>query len=170
MTFYGLTLNLAGSGYTILASSSGFVAATTSPITVVNPPATQLVVTAQPPASVAANGDFGLTVAVVDASGDLVSSFDGNVTVALAGKPGEGNCTAHSPSRRPTAWRPSRLDVDQGPIRLHAPTDSQRTDPRVDDGGQRRGRGGAPDSPLQPTRRDPRPRGAEVHTRTDTRF
>jgi hypothetical protein len=90
VTFYGLTLNLAGSGYTIRASSSGFATATTSPITVVNPPATQLVVIAQPPASVAANGDFGLTVAVVDSNGDLVSTFDGSVTVALSGKPGGG--------------------------------------------------------------------------------
>jgi len=90
VTFYGLTLNVAGSGYTIQATSSLIAAATTSPITVVNPPATQLVVTAQPPASVAANRDFGLTVAVVDASGNLVSSFNGSVTVALVGKPGGG--------------------------------------------------------------------------------
>ncbi len=90
VTFYGLTLNSAGSGYTIRASSSGFATATTSPITVLNPPATQLVVIAQPPASVAAHGNFGLTVAVVDASSDLVSTFDGNVTVALSSKPGGG--------------------------------------------------------------------------------
>jgi hypothetical protein len=90
VTFYGLTLNLAGAGYTIRASSNGFVAATTPPITVVNPTATQLVVTAQPPASIAANGEFGLSIAVVDAFGNLVSSFDGSVTVALAGKPGGG--------------------------------------------------------------------------------
>ncbi len=89
-TFSGLTLNLAGSGYTIVATSPGFAAATTPAITVVNPPATQLVVTAQPPASVAVNQAFGLTVAVLDASGNLVSSFNGRVTVALAGKPGGG--------------------------------------------------------------------------------
>ena len=88
-TFYGLTLNLAGSGYTILATSSGYVAATTAPITVVDPP-TQLVVTVQPPASVAANAGFGLTVEAVDAEGNLASSFDGSVTVALAGKPAVG--------------------------------------------------------------------------------
>ncbi|HKI16983.1 MAG TPA: hypothetical protein VKA15_03845, partial [Isosphaeraceae bacterium] len=90
VTFYDLTLNVAGSDYTILATTNGFVAATTPAITVVNPPATQLVVTVQPPAIVAANGDFGLTVAVVDASGNLVSSFNGSVTVALAGKTGGG--------------------------------------------------------------------------------
>ncbi len=89
-TFYGLTLNLAGSGFTILATSNGFVAAATPAITVVNPPATQLVVIAGPPPSVAVNGDFGLTVAVADASGNLVTSFNGNVTVALPGKLGGG--------------------------------------------------------------------------------
>jgi hypothetical protein len=89
-TFTGLTLNLAGSGYIILATSNGFAAATTPAITVVNPPATQLVVAVQPPASVLVNQAFGLTVAVVDASGNLVSSFNGSVTVALAGKPGGG--------------------------------------------------------------------------------
>ena len=85
-TFYGLTVNVPGSGYTILATCDGFVAATTSLITVVTPPATQLVVTGQPPASVGANAGFGLAVEAVDADGELVSSFDGPVTVRLAGK------------------------------------------------------------------------------------
>jgi hypothetical protein len=89
-TFYGLTLNLAGAGYTILATSNGYVAATTSQITVVDPPATQLLVTVQPPARVAADGAFGLTVEAVDAAGNVATSFDGTVTVALAGKPAGG--------------------------------------------------------------------------------
>ncbi len=88
VTFYGLTLNVPGSGYTIQASSSGFNSATTSPITVASPPATQLVVAAPPPASIAANAAFGLTIAVVDASGNLVTSYNGSVTVALVGKTG----------------------------------------------------------------------------------
>jgi len=90
ITFYGLTLNVPGSGYTIQATSSGFAAATTSSITVLSPPAspaTQLVVIAQPPASVVANGGFGLTIAVADAAGNLAPSFIGSVTVAFAGKP-----------------------------------------------------------------------------------
>ena len=65
------------------------MAATTAPITVVDPP-TQLVVTIQPPASVAANAGFGVTVEAVDADGNLASGFDGSVTVALAGKPAGG--------------------------------------------------------------------------------
>ncbi len=52
VTFYGLTLNVTGSGYAIRATGSGFSPAVTAPITVVDPPATQLVVAAQPPSIV----------------------------------------------------------------------------------------------------------------------
>jgi hypothetical protein len=85
-TFYGLTLNLPGSGYTILATSNGFVAATASPITVVKSPPARLVVTVQPPARVAASSGFGLTVDAVDADGNLAAGFNGTMTVAVTGK------------------------------------------------------------------------------------
>jgi hypothetical protein len=48
----------------------------------------QLVVTAQPPASFSAGTQFGLTVQVDDSSGNIATSFDGSVTVALANNPG----------------------------------------------------------------------------------
>ncbi len=47
----------------------------------------QLVVAQQPPASVAAGTPFGLTVEAEDSSGNIESSFDGTVTVALANAP-----------------------------------------------------------------------------------
>ena len=47
-----------------------------------------LVVTAQPPASVTAGNSFGLTVQAQDNSGNLITSFNGTVTVALASNPG----------------------------------------------------------------------------------
>jgi streptogramin lyase len=47
-----------------------------------------LVVTQQPPASVTAGSSFGLTVQAEDSSGDLISSFNGAVTVGLATNPG----------------------------------------------------------------------------------
>ena len=50
--------------------------------------ATHLVVSTQPPATVAAGAGFGLTVAVEDAVGNLVSDDSGSVTVALANNPG----------------------------------------------------------------------------------
>jgi len=48
----------------------------------------QLAVTQQPPASLAAGTPFGLTVEAEDSSGNLESSFNGMVTVALANNPG----------------------------------------------------------------------------------
>jgi streptogramin lyase len=47
-----------------------------------------LVVTAQPPASVTAGSGFGLTVQARDASGNLITSFNGTVTLALGSNPG----------------------------------------------------------------------------------
>jgi hypothetical protein len=90
LTFYGLTLSAAGSGYTIQATSSGFAPGITSPITVVNP-AVKLVAISPPPSSVTTNGTFGLTVAVEDALGHLVPGYNGSVTIALAGKHGRTN-------------------------------------------------------------------------------
>ena len=49
---------------------------------------TYLVVTTQPPASVTAGAGFGLTVTAEDKSGDVLSSFEGPVTVGLATNPG----------------------------------------------------------------------------------
>jgi streptogramin lyase len=48
---------------------------------------TQLVVTQQPPASVTAGSPFGMTVEDLDSSGNLVSSFNGTVTVGLLNPP-----------------------------------------------------------------------------------
>jgi hypothetical protein len=90
VTFYGLSLNRAGSGYTILATSNGYVAAATPALAVVDPPATQIFVTTQPPASAVVNQAFGLTVEIVDASGHRASGFNGTVMVSLAGRPGAG--------------------------------------------------------------------------------
>src|SRR5262249_19231676 len=47
-----------------------------------------LVVTTQPPASVTAGNSFGLSVQARDSSGNLITSFNGTVTLALASNPG----------------------------------------------------------------------------------
>ncbi|MGO9813478.1 MAG: choice-of-anchor Q domain-containing protein [Isosphaeraceae bacterium] len=86
-TFSGLTLNEPGTGYTLSVSSNGLAAATTNPFNVTLP---QLVVTAQPPASVIAGSGFGLTVTAEDTSGNADTSFNGTVTVALTNNPGGG--------------------------------------------------------------------------------
>jgi hypothetical protein len=46
------------------------------------------VVTTQPPSSLTAGSPFGLTLQAEDSSGNLDSSFNGTVTVALANNPG----------------------------------------------------------------------------------
>ena len=48
-------------------------------------PATKLVDTTTPPASVAANASFGLTVTAEDGSGNIATTYTGPVTLALSG-------------------------------------------------------------------------------------
>jgi hypothetical protein len=77
-TFTGLTLMRAASGYTIVATSgAGPAAAATAPFAVAPGTPAQLVTAPSP----AAHGPAGLTVAVVDAYGNLVTSFDGIVSI-----------------------------------------------------------------------------------------
>ncbi len=52
---------------------------------------TQVVVTTQPPSSVTAGAGFALTVAVEDVYDEVVTSFTGNVTVALDNNPGSSS-------------------------------------------------------------------------------
>ena len=86
-TFAGLTLDQVGSGYTLAVSSTGLSGATSNAITVIPVPAQLLVITQQPPASIIAGDSFGLMVQADDNSGNLDSSFNGTVTVALANNP-----------------------------------------------------------------------------------
>jgi len=77
--FSGLTISHPGSGYTLRATSTGLTAGTSSRFNVMD----QLVVTAQPPQSVTAGSGFGLVVSAEDGAGNVDSSFNGSVTVAL---------------------------------------------------------------------------------------
>ena len=82
---------------------------------------THLVVTQPPPASITAGSPFGLTVAVEDSSGNLVSSFDGTVTVGLASNPGGttlGGKLVVAASGGVATF--SGLTLDQGRLRLYA--------------------------------------------------
>ena len=87
-TFADLTLEKAGTGYTIRISSTGVAGTTTNPFEVTPLAATQLVVTAQPPGSVTAGLGFGLTVTAEDQFDNLDTSFGGSATVALLNNPG----------------------------------------------------------------------------------
>ena len=82
--FTGLTINTAGTGYTLTASSGTLTSAKSS-INVAPVTATQLVVTTTPPTSVTANAPFGLTVAAENGSGKIATTYNGRVTLALSG-------------------------------------------------------------------------------------
>ncbi len=87
-TFSDLTLDQAGSGYTLLVSASGLGSATTDAFDVTPAAATQVVVTSQPPSSVNPGSPFGLTVAAEDPYGNVDPTFNGTVTVGLSANPG----------------------------------------------------------------------------------
>jgi streptogramin lyase len=87
-TFSGLSLTAAAPGYTLAVSSGGLFSATSSAITVTPAAATQVVITGQPPASVGLNASFGLSAAIEDAYGNVETSSNSTVKVALDNNPG----------------------------------------------------------------------------------
>ena len=88
--FSDLTLDKAGTGYTIQATGSGVSAATTSAFDVTPAAASQLLITSQPPSTVTAGNTFGLTVSAEDQYGNVATGFAGGVTIALKSNPGSG--------------------------------------------------------------------------------
>ena len=86
--FSGLTVDQAGSGYTIQVTSS-FTTVTTTAFNV-TPAAAHLVIPTQPPASITAGSPFGLSVVVADVYGNVETSFVGSVTIGLSSDPNSG--------------------------------------------------------------------------------
>jgi hypothetical protein len=82
--FSGLTLNNAGTGYTLNAAS-GLLSGVSQPFDVTSD---QLLVAAQPPQTVFLGGGFGLTVAATTTAGETDTSFDGDITLTLNGPSG----------------------------------------------------------------------------------
>ncbi len=89
-TFSNLTLDTAGSGYSLEVTGGGLTPATVTPPSVAPTAAAQLVVISQPSVSLTAGSSFGVAVAVVDRFGNLVPSYDGGVAVALGANPSGG--------------------------------------------------------------------------------
>jgi streptogramin lyase len=87
-TFFGLTLESAGNGYTIQATSPNALAQVTSSFNVTPAAAAHLVIASPPPSTVSPGGDFGLTVEVSDKYGNPVTTYSGSVTATLANNPG----------------------------------------------------------------------------------
>jgi len=87
-TFANLALDRAGTGDTLQVSSGSLSPATSASFTVNPAPASRLVVATQPPGSVTIGSGFGLVVDAMDPFGNLDTSFDGSVSLALASNPG----------------------------------------------------------------------------------
>src|SRR5881396_2490121 len=88
-TFFDLSLNKTGTGYTLTASASGFTTVTSTPFDITPGTATQLAFTVQPSTTVAGvTISPAVQVTALDAAGNPVPSFTGSVTVALGNNPG----------------------------------------------------------------------------------
>jgi streptogramin lyase len=86
-TFSNLSLTKAAAGYTLDVSASGLGGATTTAITVTPAAPTQVAITEEPPASVTAGSGFGLQASIEDAYGNVVTTANNTVSVALATDP-----------------------------------------------------------------------------------
>ena len=81
--FNDLTINEAGEGFTLLATSDGQNSATTSAFDISD----QLVVTTQPPTSVLSGAAFDVKVSAEDANGNVDTNFTGNIAIQLGNDP-----------------------------------------------------------------------------------
>src|SRR5207247_10574814 len=90
-TFSGLSVNKAGSGYTLTAAATGLRTSTSAPFSITVGALAQLVFTVQP-TNVVAGATMGPAVQVTgqDAQANTVTAFSGNVTVAIGSNPGGG--------------------------------------------------------------------------------
>ena len=90
-TFAGLSIDKAASGYALSATATGLTGATSAAFSITTGVATQLAFTVQPSSAPAgASMAPSVQVTVRDASGNTVSGFTGNVTVAIGTNPGGG--------------------------------------------------------------------------------
>ena len=91
-TFTNLSINKLGTGYTLKATATGLTLATSAAFNIVVGAATQLAFTTQPSTTTAgATITPAVKVTVRDALGNTVTSFSGNVTVAIGTNPGSGS-------------------------------------------------------------------------------
>jgi hypothetical protein len=92
-TFSNLTLDKAGSApYRLTTTSDGLAPDTTTPITVTSAHANHLVVTAEPPDSIAAGSPFGLVVVAEDRFGNIDTNYNSPIAdVTIANGPAGGS-------------------------------------------------------------------------------
>ncbi|HET7250071.1 MAG TPA: hypothetical protein VFI79_09515 [Gemmatimonadales bacterium] len=91
-TFTDLSINKLGTGYTLKATATALTSATSAPFNIVVGTATQLAFTVQPSTTTAgATITPAVKVTARDAQGNTVTSFSGNVTIAIGSNPGGGS-------------------------------------------------------------------------------
>ena len=89
-TFSNLSIDKAGTGYTLAASSGGLTGATSAAFNIIAGAATKLVFTVDPVNTAAGAGIApAVAVAAQDALGNTDPTFTGNVTVAITGGTGK---------------------------------------------------------------------------------
>ncbi|HLH08284.1 MAG TPA: PKD domain-containing protein, partial [Terriglobales bacterium] len=89
-TFSGLSIDKAGSGYTLAASASGLSGAVSNAFNITAGTANKLVFTTQPPASSASGAAFTTVVSVEDAGGNVVTGASNPITIAIGTNPSSG--------------------------------------------------------------------------------
>ncbi len=92
-TFSTLSINNAGTGYTLVGSASGLTGATSTAFNITAappPPATHVAFTTQPQTTQAGQTMSAVRVAALDDAGNIVTGYTGLVTVALGANPGGG--------------------------------------------------------------------------------
>ena len=96
-TFSNLSIDNAGVGYTLVATSTGLSGATSSPFTIVGP-ASKLAFTTQPSAT-SANTSIApaVMVAVEDGNNQLVTTSSASIAVAIGTNPASGTLAGTSP-------------------------------------------------------------------------
>jgi hypothetical protein len=87
-TFSGLTLSTAESGCQLDVSAAGLVEGLTGGVAVTPAAASQVVITQVPPSNVTVGTLFGLLATIEDPHGNVVTSANHPVSVALANNPG----------------------------------------------------------------------------------
>ena len=96
-TFSNLSIDNAGVGYTLVATSTGLSGATSSPFTIVGP-ASKLAFTTQPSAtSVNTSIAPAVMVAVEDVNNQLVTTSSASIAVAIGTNPASGTLAGTSP-------------------------------------------------------------------------
>ena len=105
-TFSDISINNAGVGYTLAASSTGLTGATSASFTIVGP-AAKLAFGTQPSNAAAGGTIPQFTVQVEDALGSVVTSSGASIGLAILNNPGAGSLRAPRPGPQWQASRPS---------------------------------------------------------------